>query len=144
MMIIRPCGIEDFDAVLPLFHQLWLGKPIDSAALRTVFERAKQTRLFLCAVVDGQIVGFGSLSTKENFWQEGILGTVEELVVDEQHRKLGIGQAILNRLLEEAAKLGCRRVELDSSLHRLEAHRFYEKFGFEKRAFLFTIVPSGR
>lgn len=141
--MIRPCGIDEFDAVLPLFHQLWPAKAIDSAALRTVFRRAARTRLYLCAVVEGRVVGFGSLSTKDNFWQEGVVGTVEELVVDESHRKLGIGRAILNRLLEEAVKQGCRRVELDSSLHRVEAHRFYERFGFERRALLYTIVPGG-
>jgi hypothetical protein len=31
-----------------------------------------------------------------------------------------------------------KRLELDSAFHRTNAHAFYDKLGFEKRAYLFT------
>ena len=45
---------------------------------------------------------------------------------------------LLERLASLARERGCRAMELDSAFHRVEAHAFYEKLGFEKRAFLFA------
>jgi GNAT superfamily N-acetyltransferase len=63
---------------------------------------------------------------------------VDELVVDEAHRGQGIGRALLEHLAVLAGRHGCRRLELDSGLHRREAHAFYLAQGFEQRAALFT------
>jgi GNAT superfamily N-acetyltransferase len=41
-------------------------------------------------------------------------------------------------VFERAKARGLKRVELDSSFQRERAHVFYEKLGFEKRAFLFS------
>lgn len=41
--------------------------------------------------------------------------------------------------IEKIAKgHGCKRLELDSTFHRTIAHEFYERSGFEKRAYLFS------
>lgn len=41
--------------------------------------------------------------------------------------------------IEKIAKShGCKRLELDSAFHRVLAHEFYERLGFEKRAYLFS------
>jgi GNAT superfamily N-acetyltransferase len=85
-------------------------------------------------------IGFGSLTLKNNLWQEGYVGHVDELVVDSTHRSRGVGTLLLNQIIELARRKGCRRVELDSAFHRKEAHMFYEQHGFENRAFLFSRV----
>ena len=36
-------------------------------------------------------------------------------------------------------KKGCKSIELDSAFHRILAHEFYEKNGFIKRAFEFSL-----
>jgi GNAT superfamily N-acetyltransferase len=68
------------------------------------------------------------------------LGHVDELVVDSNHRGRGIGTQLLKHLVTYAQQKGCRRVELDSAFHRLEAHKFYKQQGFEDRALLFSRV----
>ena len=45
----------------------------------------------------------------------------------------------MNKVIEESKTLGYKRVELDSGFPRLDAHKFYEKLGFEKRAYLFSM-----
>ena len=40
----------------------------------------------------------------------------------------------------ENAAQGLKRVELDSGFPREKAHAFYEKLGFEKRAYLFSYI----
>jgi ribosomal protein S18 acetylase RimI-like enzyme len=77
---------------------------------------------------------------KNSLWQKGFLGHVDELIVDTEYRGQGIGAMLLEHLVTVARERGCRRVELDSALHRKEAHEFYKRLGFESRALLFSKV----
>jgi glucosamine-phosphate N-acetyltransferase len=139
-MKIRSCTAGDFREVERLLAQLWPDTAIDSALLKRTFVRilkSKQGRCF-CAVERGALVGFCSLSIRDSLWQQGRLSHVDELVVDEGCRKRGIGSALLEAAITFAAARGCARIELDSAFARKRAHRFYESFGFDKRAFLFS------
>jgi ribosomal protein S18 acetylase RimI-like enzyme len=66
------------------------------------------------------------------------LGNIDELVVDIEYRNRGIGRLLINEMEAIAKHRGCKRLELDSAFHRTTAHAFYEKQGFERRAWLFT------
>jgi len=139
MIQIRECTGEDFENVLHLLRQLWPDKQLDERKLRAVYDRAlaSDRHLYLCAVDGRSVVGFGTLSFKNSLWQEGTLARIDELVVDESRRAGGVGTLLLRQLTAKAADKGCSGIELDSSFHRIEAHGFYEKRGFAKRAFLF-------
>ncbi|MGB0651914.1 MAG: GNAT family N-acetyltransferase [Thermoplasmatota archaeon] len=63
---------------------------------------------------------------------------VDDLVTDEAHRSKGHGAALLAWLREEARRLDCQQVVLDSGVQRKDAHRFYEREGFEVLALNFT------
>lgn len=142
MIQIRPCRAEDFDGVVRLLGQLWPGKPLNPAALRVVYDRAlaSEAQVYLCAVSGNSVVGFGSVTVKNNLWHEGCAANIDELVVDSEFRGQGIGTQLLEELVAIARKWRCGRVELDSAFHRKEAHQFYEKHGFENRAYLFSKI----
>lgn len=139
---IRPTKREDFDEIVPLLKQLWPANPIDFKAARDIFERglASDRRAYLCACLGEKIIGFGTLMIRDCLWLQGDVGYICDLVVDQEHRGAGVGTALVERAVEIARQRRCRRVELDSGFHRLEAHRFYERRGFEKRAFLFSRI----
>ena len=140
MIEIRPCTTEDFAAVLTLLRQLWPTKPLDSESLRRIYDRAlcSNQQVYLCAVGEGRVAGFGSLTVKSNLWNEGFVGFVDEMIVDQTHRGRGIGTQILDKLISWARDRGCIRIELDSAFHRKDAHAFYERRGFQSRAYLFS------
>ncbi len=52
------------------------------------------------------------------------------LVVDEQHRSRGIGQALMEDAEDWARKQGCDSVRLHSNVLRARAHTFYERLGY--------------
>jgi len=139
---IRPTRPEDFDKVLPLLHQLWPAKPLDLGAARAIFDRglASENRAYLCAGDGDEIIGFGTLIIRDCLWLQGDVGYICDLVVDQERRGTGVGTALVEKMIEIARLRGCLRVELDSGFHRTEAHRFYERRGFAKRAFLFSRV----
>lgn len=140
MIEIRPCTSKDFAAVVALLGQLWPDKPLDSESLRRIYDRSlcSNQQVYLCAVSEGRVVGFGSLTLKSNLWNEAFVGFVDEMVVDEAHRSRGIGTQILDHLISWARDKGCNRIELDSAFHRRDAHAFYERRGFQSRAYLFS------
>jgi GNAT superfamily N-acetyltransferase len=139
---IRRCRPEDFEGLLKLLAQLWPNQSLDPNRVRCVFDRALicDRQVYLCAILQEQVVGFGSLTIKNNLWQQGYLANVDELVVEAGHRGCGIGKQLMDHLVDLAIQRNCRRIELDSSFHREPAHRFYEALGFQKRAFLFSKV----
>jgi GNAT superfamily N-acetyltransferase len=138
--LIRSATQEDFPSVYPLFQQLWPNKELHQAALRAVYSRgvASQTDVLFCTVVDGTVVGFCAYAIVNNLWQEGQIAYIYAMVLDERHRSKGYGTQLLQAAVDTARRQGMKRVELDSSFQREQAHRFYEKFGFEKRAYLFS------
>ena len=139
-MIYRECITDDFEKLLPLFCQLWPDQQLTVEKLKKVFIKGATSdyQYYLCAETDGKIVGFCSLTVKNNLWQQGNLGHIDELVVDESFRRRGIGKKLLIRIIKVAQGMGCRKIELDSAHNRTEAHEFYGKNGFENRAVLFS------
>lgn len=55
----------------------------------------------------------------------GKLMMVEDLVSADGARSLGYGKALFDWAAQEARSLGCSAMELDSAVHRADAHRFY-------------------
>ena len=84
------------------------------------------------------MIGFCAYAIMNNFWQEGRISYIYAMVVDEKLRGKGIGTALIREAINKSKRQGMMRVELDSGFHREKAHEFYEKLGFDKRAFLFS------
>jgi ribosomal protein S18 acetylase RimI-like enzyme len=140
MIEIRRLTIEDLDGLSKLLAQLWIGKSIDASAVRKVIEKGLESdyQIYVCATDNGKLIGYCSLSIKNSLWMSANLGNVDELVVDSEYRNQGIGKMLMNEIEKIAKNHDCKRLELDSAFHRTKAHEFYEKLGFEKRAYLFT------
>lgn len=139
MIKIRDLTIDDLEGLIKLLEQLWIGKPIDRDAVKKVIEKGLKSdnQIYICATEDEKVVGYCSLTIKNNLWMSANLGNVDELVVDSDYRNRGIGKLLMNEIQKIAKRHGCKGLELDSAFHRTSAHEFYSKLGFEKRAYLF-------
>ena len=65
---------------------------------------------------------------------------VDDLVTDNAERSRGYGRALLDWLKQEARRLGCIRLQLDSGTQRKDAHAFYLREGLRIEAFHFGIA----
>lgn len=63
----------------------------------------------------------------------GLRSIVEDVVVDEKYRRLGIGEALLRRAIELAREEGANGVSLTSNPQREAANQLYLSMGFELR-----------
>lgn len=62
-----------------------------------------------------------------------VRGWIEDVVVDEEQRGHGIGEAMIRAALEHAAETGATCVDLTSRPDRQSARRLYERIGFVER-----------
>lgn len=131
---------NDFHFVFNLLGQLWPDLDLDYQALNEIYLKAidSDVQRLIVGVDKGKLVGFCSLTIKNNLWQAGNLGHVDELVIDKSCRGKGYGKKLIDSITQIAKDLKCKRIELDSAFHRKEAHRFYESIGYENRAYLFS------
>lgn len=79
----------------------------------------------------GEIVGLLSLTIYQV--PTGFRSIVEDVVVDERKRRLGIGEALVQRAIELARDEGANGVSLTSNPQREAANKLYVSMGFELR-----------
>ncbi len=80
---------------------------------------------------DGQISG--SLTLVVFRVPTGVRAWIEDVVVDENARGQGVGEALTRFALDEARRRGAKNVDLTSRPSREAANRLYQRIGFELR-----------
>jgi GNAT superfamily N-acetyltransferase len=85
------------------------------------------------AEADGEVVGTFSLCFIPNISNRGgRVAQIESVHVAEKVRGRGVGEQMLRWAIAESRRRGCVRLQLTSNKSRIDAHRFYERLGFEK------------
>lgn len=88
---------------------------------------------FPCVITDstGTIIAAGTLILERKFIRNcGLVGHVEDIVVDSSQRGKNLGKILLQILKDLAVKMGCYKVILDCEESKVQ---FYEKCGFTEK-----------
>lgn len=85
-----------------------------------------------CLVIemDGEVAGFASLITYR-VPTRGIVGRIEDVIVDEKFRGQGLGRGIMEELIKIAKEKNIALIDLTSNPKRIAARKLYESLGFE-------------
>lgn len=100
--------------------------PVTLEALQSVIDDEAIT--VFVARHDEKIVG--TLSLAIFHIPTGVRAWIEDVVVDDAARGLGVGLALTQAAIDYATTHGARSVDLTSRASRTAAHRLYEKAGF--------------
>jgi ribosomal protein S18 acetylase RimI-like enzyme len=103
----------------------------DTARVARVLGHPANTVLAARTLTDGRILGLLTLVAVE--LPTGTEARIEDVVVDESVRGLGLGRALVTAALEAAAAAGARYVDLTSAPHRVSARALYRAVGFQER-----------
>lgn len=93
--------------------------------------RSPACDLFLVTDDDGTILGTATLVTFPI--PTGRRAWIEDVVVDDAARGLGVGGALTQAMVDRAEELGCTTVDLTSRPSREAANRLYQREGFVLR-----------
>jgi ribosomal protein S18 acetylase RimI-like enzyme len=86
--------------------------------------------VLILAHADGEIIGAAALGVFRT--PSGVHAHVEDVIVDESMRGQGIGEALVNSLLDIAREMGLKGVSLTCNPRRVAANALYQKMGFKK------------
>nr|WP_159586532.1 GNAT family N-acetyltransferase [Chelativorans xinjiangense] len=133
---IRPAKPDDLPGILALYRQLNPGDPIldlDAAeAAWSVLLSSGLTTPFV-AEIEGLLVSSCTLAIVPNLSRGARpYGVIENVVTHTDHRRTGLGRAVLQAALHKAWEANCYKVLLATGSQRESTLRFYEGAGFQR------------
>ena len=124
-MRIRAFERDDGTAVVALWQACGLIRSWNDPHKDIARKRRVQPELFLVGEIDGAIVG----SVMGGY--EGHRGWVNYLAVDPEHRRSGLGRALMDEVETRLRALGCPKLNLQVRDDNRPALAFYARLGFE-------------
>ena len=140
-LLIREARAEDLEPIVRLHEEDSLGshgdawlpetKPAYEAAFAAI-SRSADNQLFVA--IDGDaVVGTFQLTFIPNLTGRGALRVkVESVKVSAARRSQGIGARMMAHAETVARARGAKLLELTSNGKRTDAHRFYERIGYDQ------------
>ena len=133
--IIRELKKEDlWNGFLKSLDSLKQASSIEKDKADAIFEKinANPDHIIAVAEIDGKIVGSTTLLIETKFIHNGgLVGHIEDVVVDKDFQGQKIGEKIMKFLIEISKKRGCYKTILDCTD---DVKPFYEKLGFKQVA----------
>jgi len=136
--VVRPAGPGDVEALVGLLGELFALErdyTVDPArqrdGLTRLLARDRDARV-LVAEAGGRVVGMCSVQLVISTAEGGPAGWVEDVVVTEGHRGLGLGSALLEAAAAWAAEQGARRLQLLADGGNAPALGFYAARGWAR------------
>ena len=137
-MEIRNTKLEDLDGVFELLNELYENKIQYSEFAKKYKESLENSNFYeIVAIEKNKVVGvlisrvINILAKKKNIL------FIDDLIVNENCRNTGIGKLLIQTATTYAISRDCGALELTSMIQNINAHRFYENNGFEKRQYKF-------
>jgi ribosomal protein S18 acetylase RimI-like enzyme len=120
--------VEAFAGLVP---QLSSSSPPPGPAELAEIVESPATTLLVARLPAGEIVG--TLTLVVFRIPTGVRAWIEDVVVDDGARGRGVGEALNEEAIRQAAAAGARSVDLTSRPSREAANRLYRRLGFEPR-----------
>ncbi|MFD8149280.1 GNAT family N-acetyltransferase [Streptomyces sp. NPDC001046] len=135
---IRPVVADDVPAIVAMLADDPLGaqreSPDDLAPYLEALERLRSdpNQHVVVAVRENRIVGTLQLTIIPGLSRRGATRSIIEGVrIHADERGSGLGTQLIEWAINTSREQGCQLVQLTSDKTRLDAHRFYERLGFE-------------
>jgi GNAT superfamily N-acetyltransferase len=140
-LILRDARRDEVPEIVRMLVDDELGRGREALEGETVpqvyydaFDAMATTRFnrLLVAERGGEIVGTLQLTFLHGLRRRGALrAQIEAVRVAGGHRGEGVGQDMMLAAIDMARAAGCALVQLTTDKSRKDAHRFYERLGFE-------------
>ncbi len=142
-MYFKKAELEDFDAAFDYIVNLWTYNDYEKEPTREVYEKViADDNCFAFFLMDdeGGYHGFCHGICFNTFWMTGMTCYVSGIITNKDERGKGNGIKLMDHAAKLAKERGCKALILDSAMSRTEAHRFYEKYGFDKGCYGFDLI----
>ena len=131
-IVFRAAQEGDSAALTELSAQL--GYPVSADYVRewlVKHSRNENEKLIVAESSEG-IIGWTSVAVVELFYSRPFV-EIHGFVVDEKHRRKGIGKLFIEEIQKWADEKGIKVIRVRANIVRKEAHEFYKNLGFIKK-----------
>ncbi len=136
--VFRPAEAAHLKAIVALLADDAIGAlretPFDLAPYEAAWERisADPNTTVYVALEGEAVIGTFQLTLIPCLALQGATrGEIEAVRVGPRRRRRGLGEAMIRFAIAEARRRGARIMQLTSNKARMDAHRFYERLGFQ-------------
>ncbi|AIY43836.1 GCN5-related N-acetyltransferase [Collimonas arenae] len=149
---VRQATADDADTLVALLAEmddaLTRAATLDADGARKIMALMAGYPYFRAYLVFADDVAVGTFSMLAfcSLTHEGTQQAVlDAVVISRACRGQGIGSVMLDHAVRIAGEAGCYKIALSSNLKRMDAHRFYENFGFTQHGISLAVpVPKSR
>ena len=136
---ILPMREEHLPSVSILAHQLGYPVPIEKLSERylKLSKKSNAHHLFV-GMIESTVIAWMHAESVDGLIVEPQL-QIRALVVDEKYRSKKIGKCMIDHAKSFAQSQGISTLSLWANTARDDAHRFYEREGFQKVGYFFTL-----
>ena len=142
-LVIRQARLDDSGQVWPLARDFATSFEPARESFDPTFQRLLRASnaLFVVATVGGIVRGYLAAHVHHTFLANGPITWIEEVMVKESHRRLGIGRALIDEAELWSASVGGIYISLASR----RARAFYLALGYDESATFFKkALPRSR
>ena len=126
---IRETTFDDAERLVYLSRQLGYRVSVEEMQERIGKALVREEHGAFVAIVEEQVAGW--IHGFHTFRLEsGPFVEIGGLVVDEHHRRQGIGQLLIGKVKEWAAKYAVHKIRVRCNTTRTDSHAFYLRAGF--------------
>ncbi|MGH7779607.1 MAG: GNAT family N-acetyltransferase [Candidatus Binataceae bacterium] len=144
---VRIARERDIAAIVALYRELhpdnFAELEVAPARMRAMFRRLARDRNHRILVAESarRIVGTVHLIVVPHLGH-GLkpFAIVENVVVAADARSLGVGEAMMEAATALAVRLGCYKLALTTNVRRMRAHRFYERLGWRRTHYGYSLA----
>ncbi len=131
-LLIRRSRSNDEASILHLLQLIPANQGLSEGEIHAARLRFRESTSLdvLVAENQGEIVGFLVLSYVSAL--TGLRAWIDDIAVDPERRRQGIGQALVEAAIQRASRRGATHLFMDTSRGSLDAQRFYRACGFEE------------
>jgi len=131
-LLIRRARFEDEDAIIKLLTMIPANLDLTDEEMRNARIRFRESTSIdvLVAELNETLIGFLVLSYVPAL--TGLRAWIDDLAVDTQNRRQGIGQALVEAAIQRASRRGATHLFMDTSRGNPDARDFYHSCGFQE------------
>jgi ribosomal protein S18 acetylase RimI-like enzyme len=137
-VVIRTASLDDAPEIAHLMSQL--GYSTSAAEMKERLRGILSTASYMTFVAEirGEVVGMVGIGISHYYEKNGVYGRLLALVIDETHRRQGIGASLVERAESWLREHKVTSIVINSSKHRSEAHCLYKRLGYEETGLRFV------
>lgn len=137
-MKIRPVDISDYNELMELYNG-FVGEDRYTKHDNDSFKKVLNSKNNFVYVAEekNKLIGFATFSVRTVIRYPKPIAELDELYVLPAYRRKGVGQKLMQAILDKAKQSDCFRLFIESHYDHKSAHKLYEKLNFKNYGYHF-------